>query len=39
MKNRARKLRAISQSQTKCDDEDAKILAQLRRADPKLLSG
>jgi transposase len=34
----ARKLRAISQSQTKCDDEDAEMLARLGRADPKLLS-
>lgn len=34
----ARKLRAISQSQTKCDAEDAEMLARLGRADPKLLS-
>ena len=34
----ARKLRAISQSQTKCDAEDAQLLARLGRADPKLLS-
>jgi transposase len=34
----ARKLRAIAQSQTKCDDEDAEMLARLGRADPKLLS-
>ena len=34
----ARKLRAISESQTKCDDEDAEMLARLGRADPKLLS-
>ena len=34
----ARKLRAISQSQTKSDDEDAEMLARLGRADPKLLS-
>jgi transposase len=34
----ARKLRAISQSQTKCDREDAQMLARLGRADPKLLS-
>lgn len=34
----ARKLRAISQSQTKCDREDAEMLARLGRADPKLLS-
>lgn len=34
----ARKLRAISQSQTKCDAADAQMLARLGRADPKLLS-
>ena len=34
----ARKLRAIAQSQTKCDEEDAEMLARLGRADPKLLS-
>ena len=34
----ARKLRAISQSQTKSDREDAQMLARLGRADPKLLS-
>jgi len=34
----ARKLRAISQSQTKSDQEDARMLARLCRADPKLLS-
>ena len=34
----ARKLRAISQSQTKSDREDAQMLASLGRADPKLLS-
>ncbi|MEO7414736.1 MAG: IS110 family transposase [Opitutaceae bacterium] len=34
----ARKLRAISQSQTKSDREDAQLLARLGRADPKLLS-
>ncbi len=34
----ARKLRAISQSQTKCDREDAQMLARLGRADPQLLS-
>jgi transposase len=34
----ARKLRAISQSQTKSDREDAEMLARLGRADPKLLS-
>lgn len=34
----ARKLRAISQSQTKSDREDARMLARLGRADPKLLS-
>jgi transposase len=33
----ARKLRAISQSQTKSDEEDAEMLARLARADPKLL--
>lgn len=33
----ARKLRAIAQSQTKCDEEDAEMLARLGRADPKLL--
>jgi transposase len=33
----ARKLRAISQSQTKSDEEDAEMLARLGRADPKLL--
>ena len=30
----ARKLRAISQSQTKCDREDAQMLGRLGRADP-----
>jgi len=34
----ARKLRAISQSQTKSDVEDARMLARLGRADPALLS-
>lgn len=34
----ARKLRAISQSATKSDREDAQMLARLGRADPKLLS-
>ena len=34
----ARKLRAISQSQTKNDQEDAQMLARLGRADPQLLS-
>jgi transposase len=34
----ARKLRAISQSQTKSDDADAEMLARLGRADPQLLS-
>ena len=34
----ARKLRAIAQSQTKCDGKDAEMLARLGRADPKLLS-
>ena len=34
----ARKLRAISSSQTKSDREDAQMLARLGRADPKLLS-
>jgi transposase len=34
----ARKVRAISQSQTKSDREDAQMLARLGRADPKLLS-
>jgi transposase len=33
----ARKLRAISESQTKNDEEDAEMLARLGRADPKLL--
>jgi transposase len=33
----ARKVRAISQSQTKSDREDARMLARLGRADPKLL--
>lgn len=33
----ARKLRAIAQSQTKSDREDAQTLARLGRADPKLL--
>jgi transposase len=33
-----RKLRAISQSETKCDDADAEMLARLARADRKLLS-
>jgi transposase len=33
----ARKLRAISQSDTKSDEEDAEMLARLCRADPKLL--
>lgn len=33
----ARKVRAISQSQTKSDREDAQMLARLGRADPKLL--
>ena len=34
----ARKLSAISSSQTKSDREDARLLARLGRADPKLLS-
>jgi len=34
----ARKLRAISESQTKSDREDAQMLARLGRADPKRLS-
>jgi transposase len=34
----ARKVRAISQSTTKSDVEDARMLARLGRADPKLLS-
>jgi transposase len=34
----ARKLRAISASQTKSDREDAQMLARLGRVDPKLLS-
>lgn len=34
----ARKLRAISQSITKSDEEDARLLARLGRADPQLLS-
>jgi transposase len=34
----ARKLRAISQSQTKSDEEDARMLARLCRADVNLLS-
>lgn len=34
----ARKLRAISTSATKSDQEDARMLARLGRADPKLLS-
>lgn len=34
----ARKLRAISQSQSKNDQEDARMLARLGRADPALLS-
>ena len=34
----ARKLRAISQSPTKNDQEDARMLARLGRADPALLS-
>ena len=34
----ARKVRAISQSITKCDEEDARMLARLCRADPQLLS-
>ena len=34
----ARKLRAISQSATKSDREDAQMLARLGRADPQLLS-
>jgi transposase len=33
----ARKLRAISQSQTKSDREDARMLARIGRADPALL--
>jgi len=33
----ARKLRAISQSTTKSDEEDARMLARLGRADPALL--
>lgn len=34
----ARKLRAISQSHTKSDADDAQVLARLGRADPALLS-
>jgi len=34
----ARKVRAISQNQTKSDQEDARMLARLGRADPALLS-
>jgi transposase len=34
----ARKLRAIAQSTTKSDEEDARMLARLGRADPALLS-
>ena len=34
----ARKLRAIAQSQAKSDVEDARMIARLARADPKLLS-
>lgn len=34
----ARKVRAISQSVTKSDEEDARMLARLCRADPQLLS-
>jgi len=34
----ARKLRAISASLTKSDEEDARMLARLGRADPHLLS-
>lgn len=34
----ARKLRAISQSNTKSDQEDARMLTRLCRADPQLLS-
>lgn len=34
----ARKVRAISQSNTKSDQEDARMLARLCRVDPKLLS-
>ena len=34
----ARKLRAISQSTTKSDTEDARMIARLARVDPKLLS-
>jgi transposase len=34
----ARKLRAISQNTTKSDEEDARMLARLGRADPQLLS-
>ena len=34
----ARKVRAISSSPTKSDQEDARMLARLGRADPKLLS-
>lgn len=34
----ARKVRAISQSVTKCDEADARMLARLCRADPSLLS-
>ena len=34
----ARKVRAISQNQTKSDAEDARMLARLGRADPALLS-
>jgi hypothetical protein len=33
-----RKLRAISQSHTKSDADDAQVLARLGRADPALLS-
>ena len=34
----ARKVRAITTSLTKCDEEDARMLARLGRADPQLLS-
>jgi transposase len=34
----ARKVRAISQNQTKSDEEDARMLARLGRVDPALLS-
>jgi transposase len=34
----ARKLRVIAQRQTKSDQEDARMIARLARADPKLLS-